>query len=89
MIQASKEDFGISTVEAQACGVPVIAFFEGGASEIINHSNSRKTGMLFKDTNPEEIASAVKKFEKLDFFPEHCIKQAAKFSTHFDDMSLA
>ncbi len=86
MIQASKEDFGISTVEAQACGVPVIAFFEGGASEIISHSNSRKTGMLFKNTNPEEIASAVNKFEKLDFFSEHCIKQASKFSCkHFDD----
>ena len=48
-IQASKEDFGISSVEAQACGIPVIAFGEGGALETVidAQSNDNPTGGLF------------------------------------------
>ena len=48
-IQASKEDFGISSVEAQACGIPVIAFGEGGALETVigTQSNDNPTGLFF------------------------------------------
>ena len=35
VVFAAEEDFGITMVEAQACGTPVIAFGEGGARDII------------------------------------------------------
>ena len=43
-IFAAEEDFGITPVEAQACGTPVIAFGKGGATETIRgleHSSNR------------------------------------------------
>ena len=33
---AAEEDFGITPVESQACGTPVIAFGKGGALETVN-----------------------------------------------------
>ena len=60
---AGEEDFGISLVEAQACGTPVIAYSEGGASEIVI---DRKTGILFKEQTSKAIVSAIKYFEKIE-----------------------
>ena len=47
MVFAAEEDFGITTVEAQACGTPVIAFGEGGARDIILENADTPTGILF------------------------------------------
>ncbi|WP_417592606.1 glycosyltransferase [Owenweeksia hongkongensis] len=57
---AGKEDFGITLVEAQACGTPVIAFGEGGAAEIVKDG---ETGLLFKEQTPESLIDAVSEFE--------------------------
>ena len=57
---AAVEDFGIVTVEAQACGTPVIAYGKGGAFEIIIEN---ETGIFFKRQHPEDIINAVKRFE--------------------------
>ena len=38
-IFAAEEDFGITPVEAQACGTPVIAFAKGGALETVRGKN--------------------------------------------------
>jgi glycosyltransferase involved in cell wall biosynthesis len=57
---AGKEDFGITLVEAQACGTPIIAYRKGGAAEIVKN---RKTGLLFGNQNADEIVSAVTEFE--------------------------
>jgi len=57
---AAEEDFGIIPVEAQACGTPVIAFGKGGACETVVDG---KTGIFFKDREPETIAAAVREFE--------------------------
>lgn len=43
---AAEEDFGITPVEAQACGTPVIAFGKGGALETVK---SNVTGILLRD----------------------------------------
>ena len=40
------EDFGISAVEAQMCGTPVIAYNSGGYKETVIH---KKTGILFDE----------------------------------------
>lgn len=58
---AGKEDFGITLVEAQACGTPLIAFHKGGASEIIQPG---KTGLFFRKQTPTAIAQAVEDFEQ-------------------------
>ena len=45
---AAEEDFGITPVEAQACGTPVIAFGKGGALEtVISNRKVRKANRAF------------------------------------------
>jgi glycosyltransferase involved in cell wall biosynthesis len=43
----AEEDFGITMVEAQACGTPVIAFGRGGVTDIIDTDGDTTTGILF------------------------------------------
>ncbi len=64
---AGKEDFGITLVEAQACGTPVIAFGEGGAAEIVRDG---ETGVLFKEQSTESLVQAVNDFEQ-NFEPNY------------------
>jgi len=59
---AGKEDFGITFVEAQACGTPVIAFRKGGAGEIVKH---KKSGILFDKQSTESLIAAVEEFETI------------------------
>lgn len=69
-IFAAEEDFGIAPVEAQACGIPVIAFGKGGILETIKgvfpHEDSvlDKTGVFFKKQNAQSILNAITFFEK-------------------------
>ncbi|HCD2491919.1 TPA: glycosyltransferase family 4 protein, partial [Klebsiella pneumoniae] len=49
---AAEEDFGITPVEAQACGTPVIAFGKGGVLETIkNLGQEEPTGLFFYEQN--------------------------------------
>ena len=57
---AAEEDFGITMVEAQACGTPVIAFDKGGANEIVIDN---QTGILFDKQEDNCVVEAVNKFE--------------------------
>jgi glycosyltransferase involved in cell wall biosynthesis len=54
------EDFGITPVEAQACGTPVIAFGKGGALETIV---GEKTGEFFQEQTVESLIEAIERFE--------------------------
>ncbi len=77
---AGKEDFGITLVEAQACGTPVIAFGQGGAAEIVI---DEKTGLLFEEQSPESLIEAVNKFEFAFngyFPPKEIRKNSERFS---------
>ena len=56
----AEEDFGITPVEAQAAGAPVIAFGRGGATETVIHG---KTGVLFPDQTVDSLVQAIKSFE--------------------------
>lgn len=81
---AAEEDFGITHVEAQACGTPVIAYGKGGALETvldINHSKT-PTGILFDKQNCDSIIEAVENFEnsKDCYHPEDCRRNAMRFS---------
>ncbi len=59
-IFAAEEDFGISPLEAQACGTPVLAFGKGGACETVIDG---KTGLLFGEQSAASIRSCVERFE--------------------------
>lgn len=72
------EDFGITAVEALATGTPVIAYREGGPTEIISERNP-KTGVLFDKYDYMELAKKLKKFKSEDFDPVNCRKQAEEF----------
>lgn len=51
------EDFGITAVEAQACGCPVVAFRDGGALDTVLEA---ETGAFFDEPTPEAIIEAAR-----------------------------
>src|SRR3989304_10536706 len=62
---AAREDFGILPVEAQACGTPVIAFGEGGATEtVLGPGSETPTGIFFYAQTVPAICEAVREFER-------------------------
>lgn len=62
---AAEEDFGISPVEAQACGTPVIAFGRGGVLETVRGLDSPvPTGLFFSEQTVTSVAEAVERFER-------------------------
>lgn len=71
------EDFGITTVEAQACGTPVIAYNGGGYRETVIDGT---TGVLFDDYSVDGLYGAIKRFDDLKFETNILKKNAARFS---------
>jgi glycosyltransferase involved in cell wall biosynthesis len=74
---AAEEDFGIATVEAQACGTPVVAFGKGGARDIVVPG---RTGAFFEAQTSDAIIAAVEDFERLSIDPGECRANAERFS---------
>lgn len=78
------EDFGITALEANASGLPIIAFGEGGILETqieYNETNSNNaTAVFFTKQTSESLFLAVQKFIKIEyvfnslFIREHSIK---------------
>jgi glycosyltransferase involved in cell wall biosynthesis len=60
LLFAAKEDFGMTPLEAQAYGRPVIAFGEGGIRETVL---PYVTGLFFKEQNSDSLAEAILEFE--------------------------
>lgn len=88
-IFAAEEDFGIAPIEAQACGVPVIAYGKGGALETIKgifpseyKISSKETGVFFNNQNVNSLSEAIDYFEMNEsFFDKKAIrKNAERFS---------
>ena len=71
------EDFGLTPLEAQACGKPVIAYNEGGLTETVINN---KTGIFFKYQTVKSLVRAIKKFKSNNFSKDNCQKNAQKFS---------
>lgn len=60
------EDFGLVPVEAQACGTPVVALGQGGATETVRDG---VTGVLYEGDAPEALLEGVKRVEAMDLDP--------------------
>jgi len=73
------EDFGITAVEAQAAGAPVIALGVGGATETVLH---RQTGLLFTDQTEAGLIQAVQEFlgSGVDYCGTDLHRHAERFS---------
>ncbi|MBB5608604.1 glycosyltransferase involved in cell wall biosynthesis [Janthinobacterium sp. S3M3] len=78
---AAEEDFGITPVEAQACGTPVIAFGKGGVLETVIDTGDLPTGVFFQEQTISSLCEAVTRFEKdkEKFIPKNCRNNAERF----------
>jgi len=81
---ARNEDFGMTVVEAQAAGTPVIAYNGGGFRETVvdpsASSGQVPTGLLINDVSPEGLERALGKFEKIKWQKEEIQENAKRFS---------
>ncbi len=80
---AGIEDFGITAVEAQALGTPVIAFGDGGLRETVSTGGETgPTGLFFHQQTEAAIVDAVDRFERSigQFTAAACIANAERFS---------
>jgi glycosyltransferase involved in cell wall biosynthesis len=77
VIVPSMEEFGITAVEAQAAGRPVIAAAAGGALETVLDG---ETGLLARLDDAGSFAAAIEGLEKLDFDPARAVAHAERFS---------
>ncbi|MGH2991042.1 MAG: glycosyltransferase [Solirubrobacterales bacterium] len=59
-----EEDFGVVPVEAQAAGVPVIAYGVGGVTDSVSGG---ETGVLYQEPTAAGLAGAIQRFEGLGF----------------------
>ncbi len=72
------EDFGITPVQAQAAGRPVIAYRGGGALDTVIPG---QTGELFDDLTVDSLAAAMAQFEPSAYDPAALRAHAARFDT--------
>ncbi len=73
-----EEDFGITPVEAQACGRPVIAFGAGGALATVRDG---ETGVFFREQTAAALADAVRGFRDEQFDSARIRRHAEEFDT--------
>ena len=63
LIFPGEEDFGIVPVEAQAAGLPVIAYGVGGVRDSVVDG---ETGVLYDDGGVDALCAAIERFEAMD-----------------------
>lgn len=77
LIFPGEEDFGITAVEAQACGKPVIAYMASGVKETVI---AGVTGELYQEQNVESLIAALIISRQKEYDSSACRRNALKFS---------
>lgn len=77
LIVTAEEDFGLTPLEANALGKPVVALKAGGALETVIQD---QTGCFFDNQTPESLSLALEELEQKRYNKQACYKQAALFS---------
>ena len=90
-----EEDIGLTPIEAQASGRPVIAYGGGGALETVNGFypeqpvlTESRTGVFFEEQSVESLAEAIRAFEAVEdrFSPGAIRNHALQFDEeHFKE----
>lgn len=100
LVHPQCEDFGLTAVEAQAAGRPVVAFGQGGARDTVRplpegdfasaDGTSGATGVFFHEPTPDALATAIERFEKNEaaFEPRRIRGWAESFSPQRFDRAL-
>jgi glycosyltransferase involved in cell wall biosynthesis len=93
LLFAADEDFGMVSLEAQACGRPVIAFGKGGSLETVRGYPERgmrhpvkeceATGIFFYEQSADAVAAAILRLEAVEsqFSPQVIQRHARQFDT--------
>lgn len=77
LVIAAEEDFGLTPLEAQFAGKPVVAYKKGGALETVIPG---ETGIFFEEQSVSSLVEALTKLDKIGFDRIKCKVQAEKFS---------
>lgn len=87
LIMTQEEDFGLTALEAQACGRPVVAYGAGGVLEtVVNPEKARTlsgqgaTGEFFYPQTTDALVSVLRRFKPEAYDPVQCRKNAERFS---------
>ena len=72
-----EEDFGITPLEANAAGRPVVAYGSGGALETVRDG---ETGVLFSDQTPEDATRDLERALRIPWSPERLAAHAERFN---------
>lgn len=75
LLTSESEGFSLSTIEAMACELPVIATRSGGPEEIITDGID---GLLVNTNSPAQIANAIRKLTEDKQLRENIIKNATR-----------
>ncbi|KRE51271.1 glycosyltransferase [Paenibacillus sp. Soil522] len=78
LVMPGEEDFGITPIEANASGRPVIAFRAGGALDTIKpHIN----GLFFNRQKPDDLVASVREAEAFEWKPDKIAASAKRYDT--------
>jgi glycosyltransferase involved in cell wall biosynthesis len=78
LVLPGTEDFGLTPIEAQACGRPVVAFAAGGALETVRDG---ETGFLFSEQTRDALATAMRRAAAHPLGAERLRAAAGNFDT--------
>jgi glycosyltransferase involved in cell wall biosynthesis len=76
LLLSAKEDFGLTAVEAQAAGRPVVALAAGGALETVVPG---ETGLLVPEATVAAFAAALEELGRRTWSPARARANAARF----------
>jgi glycosyltransferase involved in cell wall biosynthesis len=80
------EDFGIVPVEAQAAGLPVIAYGAGGVRDSVLDG---RTGVLYEDGSVDGMCAAIERFEELSLDDGALRANATRFAPDRFDVAFS